>query len=172
MAAGNKITDFRYSIEELTGAVMEILEERKDDSVVNTVLESYAIVGILNMAAARVRRSERRAFWRVDHREWKKRRINLGILTVEAAKYAGIKISELEDFERGSPGSMLPFQPLCYLWDLYFRFEGSPPDLKYMKVKRSPEVKVTDENRTFADIKTAFKRKKPERGKKFAVGSR
>lgn len=129
----------RFTVEEVTSVLLEMIEENTTSSRKNTLVADYAFIGVVATAFDRLRKRQQ-TFSLMSRQDIKARRYFLNLPTGAVANYCGVSPGTYNNFERGAIYAM-SFESMWYLWELLYRHNGKPPDDKYLFKKRKLNIK-------------------------------
>lgn len=141
----------KFTLPELTSALLEILEEKRSSNASNErVMYDYSVIGLITDGVKRLT-DKRKTFFNVPKGEITNRRKELGLTQKEVSRYCGIAEVNYQAFERSH--TIMNYESMCYMWDLLYIYDGKPPDPSNLKKRRiktryrmSPKAKRLKEN--------------------------
>jgi DNA-binding XRE family transcriptional regulator len=133
----------KYTLEEVTGAILQVLEENKTGVLyADELVANMTTLGVVNKAWDRLNRKAK-SFPIISGRELRLRRLSLNLSAEQLGNYCGVNQETIGSLERGTTKA-LSYESMWLLWHLLYRCDGVPSkeDKKYLNKRR--RLKLND----------------------------
>lgn len=144
------IEPYTFSLEEIVGSVLNILEEDKEvEGEYTYTISKYMIIAIVTQAINRLK-DQRKFFVGVNKKDLIFRRKAMGISQAQAARYVGVSRVTYNKFEK-SPAAQLSFASTWHLMRLLYSGAADVDEVKdtrYLyqkrKLRKVPNYGISD----------------------------